>query len=104
MKEYISKEYLYSILNHRLNDSRGAEHYAYDCIKQEIDYAPKSEIVHMHEAEWIFDKDPYFTSTFGNVVFEDVAICSWCLSHIPALLAGRQCPECGAIMNEVSQK
>ena len=40
MKEYISKEYLYSILSPRLNDSRGAEHYAYDYVKQEIDDAP----------------------------------------------------------------
>ena len=57
MKEYISKEYLYSILNPRLNDSRGAEHYAYDCIKQEIDYAPDSDIVHFQQGHWI----PYQT-------------------------------------------
>lgn len=98
MKEYISKEYLYSILNPRLNDSRGAEHYAYDCIKQEIDYAPESEIIHMHEAKWIFDKEPYFNSFVSNVIFEDVAICSDCFDRVPAHLAGRQCPSCGAVM------
>lgn len=52
MKEYISKEYLYSILTPRLLDSRGAEHYAYDCLKQEIDYAPKSAIVHFNTGTW----------------------------------------------------
>ena len=57
MKEYISKEYLNSILNARLADSRGAEHYAYDQIAQEVNYAPTSEIVHFRKGYWIVGLD-----------------------------------------------
>ena len=45
MKEYISKDYIYSILQSRLSDSRGAEHYAYDIIKRHIDCASDGTIV-----------------------------------------------------------
>lgn len=52
MKEYISKDYIYSILLPRLLDSRGAEHYAYDCVKSEIDYTPDTEIIHLNTGIW----------------------------------------------------
>ena len=49
MKEYISKEYVYSILKRLLKNSRGAEHYAYSCVSTEINDAPDSELVYMYE-------------------------------------------------------
>lgn len=52
MEEYISKKYLYNILNPRLCDSRGAEYYAYNVIKNEIDHTPTEEIVHFKTSVW----------------------------------------------------
>lgn len=49
MKEYISKDYIHSILRRLLKDSRGAEHYAYKCVQIEIDGAPDSEIIFMYK-------------------------------------------------------
>lgn len=49
MKKYISKKYIDSILTLLLNDSRGAEHYAYDCVKYYIDHAPSHETVNLEE-------------------------------------------------------
>ena len=49
MKEYISKEYICTVLSILLNNSKGAEHYGYSCIKNAIDSTPNSEIVYMYE-------------------------------------------------------
>lgn len=47
IKEYISKDYLYSMLTPHITNSRGAEHYAYECIKQEIDNVPPKAILYV---------------------------------------------------------
>ena len=88
MKEYISKDYIYSILAPRLVDSRGAEHYAYDIVKKEIDYAPKSEIVHFNHGTW-----EYWA---GNL-----ARCPVCgYEYVDVLECNNFCGNCGAIMHE----
>ena len=53
MKEYISKEYLNSILSPRISNSRGAEYYAYNVIKQEIERIPSVETFEPHPTEAI---------------------------------------------------
>lgn len=40
MKEYISRKWLEKLLDRHLSNSKGAEHYAYSVIKQEINYDP----------------------------------------------------------------
>lgn len=79
MKEYISKEYLYSILSPRLNDSRGAEHYAYDYVKQEIDDVPgicKKEIVECRYCKW-FDPDENIMPESGRCHFHEMVKMFW---------------------------
>lgn len=102
MKEYISKDYLYSILNPRLNDSRGAEHYAYDCIKQEIDYAPDLSVVHVQVAHWIPVEVPTGVEAFG---FKEMAVemfqCSVCDGMVDVSEGDfKFCPHCGAMMTK----
>lgn len=88
MEEYISKKYLYSILIPRLNDSRGAEHYAYDIIKKEIDHAPSSEIAHFIQGVW-----EYWA---GNL-----AKCPCCgYEYTDLLECDNFCGNCGAIMKK----
>ena len=91
MKEYISKDYLYSILLPRLADSRGAEHYAYDCIRKEIDYAPDTEIVHFGQGHWYpaDDGDGDVCSACGED-FCNIYLETYRFKH---------CPNCGAIMS-----
>ena len=90
MKEYISKEYIYSILHPRLADSRGAEHYAYDCLKQEIDYAPKSEIVHLNSGTW-----EYWAGRLPRC-----PVCGY--EYTDLLECDNFCGNCGADMRGVS--
>lgn len=67
MKEYISKEYIYNLLFIFLKNSRGAEHYGYDCFKNAIDSIPESEIVYMHEC-----------SHCGSMTSEEYNHCPYC--------------------------
>lgn len=97
MKEYISIDYLYSILTPRLLDSRGAEHYAYDCIKQEIDYAPKSEIVHFAQAKWEY---PSWAPHGGSYIMRRCTNCDYSPDCDDSSPYTKYCPECGAMMRE----
>lgn len=49
IKEYISLEYVISLLDEHIKNSRGAEHYAYQCIKSEIECAPDTKAVHFKD-------------------------------------------------------
>lgn len=70
MNEYLSKEYIFKLLDAHLEDSRGAEHYAYDIIKREIVAAPgvviepwDFEAIEIKLGHWIedyvYDPDPH---------------------------------------------
>ena len=67
MKEYISKKYINNLLNSYLVDSRGAEHFAYNVIKLEINGAPDSEIIYMYEC-----------SHCGSMTSEEHQYCPYC--------------------------
>ena len=102
MKEYISKDYIYSILNPNICDSRGAEHYAFSFMKREIDYAPDAEKVHFGVATWIPVKVPTGVEAFG---FKETTVCalkcSECGGEIDVSEGHfRFCPYCGKIMTE----
>ena len=84
MKEYISKDYLNSILNAKMEDSRGAEHFAYDQIVQELNHAPTSEIVHFKSGYWIVGLDGSYACSECKKVFR--------------YEIGNYCSNCGAIM------
>lgn len=70
MNKYLSEEFIIKLLDAHLEDSRGAEHYAYDVIKREIVAAPgvviepwDSEIIEIKCGQWIedyvYDPDPH---------------------------------------------
>ena len=100
MKEYISKEYIDNLLERYLDRWHGPEYYACSVIQDEINNTPDSESVHVHEAEWTFGKEPRIDTIIGDVVFDDVAICSWCSYSVPVRNAKHQCPYCGAVMKK----
>ena len=102
MKEYISKDYIYSILAPRLVDSSGAEHYAYDIVKSEIDYAPKSEVVHFGTAYWIPVEVPTGVEAFGfKEMMVELFQCSVCNGTVDVSEGYfKFCPHCGRIMHK----
>lgn len=52
MKEYISKDYINSILKHHLDNWWGPEYYACSTIQAEIDTAPTTERLCQNEGVW----------------------------------------------------
>lgn len=107
MKEYLSKEFIIKLLDAHLEDSRGAENYAYNIIKREIVASPGVSIKHGH---WI-----YWDGWCGNHDRRiDDAVCSECgykhptvryengdyHNFVPFKLADK-CPVCGAVMDKV---
>jgi hypothetical protein len=53
MNEYLSKDFIEKILDAHLEDSRGAEHYAYDIIKRELMAAPGADVKPVKRGKWI---------------------------------------------------
>jgi hypothetical protein len=53
MDKYISKAYLEQLLNDHLSESNGAEHYAYNIIKQDLSRIPTVETLEQHPTEAI---------------------------------------------------
>ena len=47
MKEYISRDYINNVLNKKMRNWFGPEYYACSVIKDEINNAPSTEIVHI---------------------------------------------------------
>lgn len=95
MEEYIIKEYIYGILTNHLNNSKGAEHYAYDCVKQEIDHAPDTEVVHMKHGQWM----KYWCD--NNLIgheYEECSICGCSMIDTNQFWDSKFCPNCGARM------
>ena len=99
MKEYISKDYLNSILISRLNNSNGAENYAYGCIKQEIQYAPESEIAHIKHGYWV---KLWCDNNMIGHEYEECSVCGCAMLDTNQFWDSNFCPNCGAIMKENS--
>ena len=88
MKEYISKEYIDNLLERYLDNWWGPEYYACSVIKDEIDHAPNSEIVHFNHGVW-----EYWA---GNL-----AKCPYCgYEYTDLLECDNFCGNCGAIMKK----
>lgn len=89
MNEYLSKDFIAKILDAHLEDSRGAEHYAYNTFKRELMVAPGFDVKH---GRWYLADDG------------DGAVCSECGTDFCALLNEvmrfKYCPNCGAYMRE----
>ena len=90
MNEYLSKDFIEKILDAHLEDSRGAEHYAYDIVKRELMAAPGTSIKH---GKWVW-KD------FGDHNGFLTLCCSECLETCGARENANYCPNCGAYMRE----
>lgn len=48
-KEYISREWLENRLRYFLSKSSGAEHYAYNVIKEDLDFVPSAEMIEVSD-------------------------------------------------------
>jgi hypothetical protein len=94
MNEYLSKEFIEKILDAHLEDSRGAEHYAYGIIKRELMVAPGADVVEVKHAEWDMVVDD-FDDGFGNRKYPH---CTNCHRGVYRHDAGSWCPFCGAAM------
>lgn len=87
--EYISKKYLSLMINSHLSKSMGAEHYAYERIKEEINNAPTLNYTEPKLGKWM--------QRIVNCWREDY--CSMCGGSTEFLTP--YCPHCGAYMIEV---
>ena len=96
MKEYISKDYLNSIINTRLAGSRGAEHYAYNIMKSEIDNATTVDAVEVVHGRWI--KQWHDNNLIGHE-YEECSVCGCMISDTEKFWDCSYCPNCGAKMD-----
>lgn len=97
MNEYISKNYLNLILNRYLENSSGAEHYAYERIKEEINGAVVAKVL---RSKWINVVDFGDGNCYGycencgneqkaksaNALRAFCKYCSWCGANMDELL------------------
>ena len=87
MNKYISKEYIRNIVQNHLDDSCGAECYAYSCVLDEIDNIPATYVIEVAHGHWEaagFD---------GHGDYKE------CCSECKSWSIGRDkeyCPVCGA--------
>lgn len=58
MNEYLSKEYIAQLIDAHLENSRGAEHYAYDIIKSEL-MAAHDIVIEPLDFETMYAKHPF---------------------------------------------
>lgn len=94
MSKYLSEEFIIKLLDAHLEDSRGAEHYAYNIIKHEIVAAPGADVVEVKRGHWIedyvYDPDPHdrirYKCSECDLILDGVAECF------------TYCPNCGAKM------
>ena len=80
MNEYLSKDFIEKILDAHLEDSRGAEHYAYNTLKRELMAAPGSDAVKVKHGHWIVGLDgSYMCSECGRVFRYEIGnYCALC--------------------------
>lgn len=91
MKEYVSREWLENKLRHYMSKSRGAEHYAYNVIKEDLDFAPDTEVIELKYGHWV----PLGQRTYGGGR-NYTHYCSECGRHGHG--DNKFCPDCGAKM------
>lgn len=93
MNEYLSKDFIEKILDAHLEDSRGAEHYAYDIIKRELMAVPGSDVKLVKHGRWYLADDG------------DGVVCSECGEDFCNIYLEvdrfKHCPNCGAYMREM---
>lgn len=88
MQEYIERKYLEDVVDYYLNDSNGAEHYAYGIIKDEVESAPAADVVKVVRGRW-----EYWAG--------HLAKCSVCgYEYTDLLECDNYCGNCGAKMGE----
>jgi hypothetical protein len=93
MNEYLSKEFMEKILDAHLEDSRGAEHYAYDVVKRELMAAPGADVVEVKHSRWYLADD-------GDGVVCDECGTDFCVL-LNEVMRFKYCPNCGAYMREM---
>lgn len=94
MDEYLSKSFIENILDAHLEDSRGAENYAYNIIKRELMSAPGVDVAEVKHGHWIekyvYDSDPHdrirYKCSECDLILDGVAQCF------------TYCPNCGTKM------
>ena len=91
MDEYLNKNFIEKILKAHLEDSRGAENYAYNIIKRELMSAPGADVTLVKHGHWklhnvegeFFGKPTLVTwacncSVCGRDGGEETPYCPWC--------------------------
>lgn len=73
MSKYLSEEFIIKLLDAHLEDSRGAEHYAYNTLKRELIVAPGSDVVEVKHGRWI-EEYVYAASPYDRIRYK----CSRC--------------------------
>lgn len=92
MDEYLSKSFIEKILNARLEDSNGAEYYAYNTLKRKFMAAPGSNVTEIKRGRWYLADD-------GDGVVCDECGTDFCVL-LNEVMRFRYCPNCGAYMRE----
>lgn len=99
MNKYFSEEDIIKLLDTHLEDSNGAEHYAYETIKRETMEAPGVVI-----APWDFEVIEFKRGRWYLANDGDGVVCSECGTDFCVLLNEvmnfKYCPNCGAYMRE----
>lgn len=92
MKKYISREWLENKLTHYMSKSRGAEHYAYERIKEELNFVDVTDIWHVKNGRWIFSHRDW--NELGELIeFVNCSECGYLHDW-----EDNFCPDCGAKM------
>jgi hypothetical protein len=92
MSKYLSEEFVIKLLDAHLENSRGAEHYAYSTFKREIMIAPGSDVAKVKHGRWYLADDG------------DGVVCSECGEDFCNIYLEvdrfKYCPNCGTYMRE----
>lgn len=96
MSKYLSEEFIEKILDAHLEDSRGAEYYAYNTLKRELMVAPRSDVAEVKRGRWYLADDG------------DGVVCSECGEDFCNIYLEvdrfKYCPNCGAYMREMYEQ
>jgi hypothetical protein len=101
MDKYISHKYLDQLLDYYLTNSNGAEHYAYNIIKGEIEHAPTADVVEVKHGRWhlIDFAGTVRCSICGHETLADIPFVDSGAKWVP-LYADEYCGNCGAKMEK----
>ncbi len=102
MEEYIKRQGILDKIDNHFANSNGAEHYAYEICKQEIQNEPSADVVEVKHGHWIVGSRNHGNEAEGiwTERFLQCSICTYERRH--SWLRGEKpdyCEGCGAKMD-----